>query len=92
MNAINPHKNFSTLFLPPFYLIQPIEDTAISIAKTMIKVTTAAIIPTIKYKYFIISSVLLFYRIDKIIPTKVPKPIAKTTPIKIIGTFIFFSF
>lgn len=36
-----------------------IEDTAVSIAKRMIKVITAAIIPTTKYKYFIISSILI---------------------------------
>lgn len=36
-----------------------IEDTAVSIAKRMIKVITAAIIPTTKYKYFMISSILI---------------------------------
>lgn len=58
-----------------------------------VKAMKATINPMIKkYKYFIISSILLFYIIDKIIPTRVPNPIAKNTPIKIIGQFIFFSF
>ena len=79
-----------------------IEDTAVSIAKRMIKVITAAIIPTTKYKYFIFSSILIsisyrrhncsncahsdkcyefdYFVNDKIIPTRVPKPIAKNTP------------
>ena len=36
-----------------------IEDTTVSIAKRMMKVTTAAISPTTKYKYFIVSSILI---------------------------------